>query len=50
MEQEFYMTIPYLVEDSTQLVWNVSIEFDTWNNIENCSILEENGVNIKPYK
>ena len=30
MEQEFYMTRPYWVEESTQSVWNVCIKFDTW--------------------
>ena len=30
-----------LVEDSTQSVLNVSIKFDTWKNIENCTVIEE---------
>ena len=37
----FYMTKLYWVEDSAQSVWNVSIKFDTWKNIENCTVLEE---------
>ena len=35
------MTWLYLVEDSTQSVWNVSIKFDTRKNTENCTVLEE---------
>ena len=37
----FYMTKIYWVEELTQTVWNVSIKFDTWKNIENCTVLEE---------
>ena len=40
----------YWVEDLTQSVWNVFIEFDIWNNIENCTIPEENSFKIKPCK
>ena len=50
MEQEFYMTILDLVYELTELVWNVSIKFDIWKNIENSTVLEENGVKKKPYK
>ena len=49
MEQEFYITILYWVEDSTQSVWNVCIEFDKWKNIENYTVIEENSVKRKPY-
>ena len=49
-EQEYYMTIIDLVKDSTQSVWNFCIRFDTWNNIENCTVIEKNSVKIKPYK
>ena len=38
------------VEYYTQLVSNVCIKFDTWQKIENCTVIEENGVNIKPCK
>ena len=38
------------VEDSTQSVLNVCIEFDTWKNIEKCTDIEENSVNRKPCK
>ena len=37
-------------EDSTESFWNVCIKFDTWKNIENCTVLEENSVKIKPCK
>ena len=50
MEPEFYMTILNWVEDSTQSVWNVCIKFDTWNNVENFTVLEENSVKRKPWK
>ena len=40
----------YLVDYSTQSVLNVGIKFDTWNHIENCTILEENSFEIKSYK
>ena len=29
------------VEESTQSVWNVSIKFDTWKNIENFTVLKK---------
>ena len=32
------------VEESTQSILNVCIEFDTWKNIENFTFLEENSV------
>ena len=32
------------VKDSIQSVLNVSIKFDTWNNIENCTVIEEKNV------
>ena len=35
------------VEESTESVWNDCIEFDTWNNIENCIVLEEKSVKRK---
>ena len=41
------MTRLYWVEDLTQSVWNVCIEFDTLKNIENCNVLEENDVKRK---
>ena len=41
MEQEFYMTRLYWDEEWTQSVWNVCINFDTWNNSESCNVLEE---------
>ena len=44
------MTRLYWVEYSTQAVLNVGIKFDKWKNIENCTVLEENGVKRKPYK
>ena len=50
MEKELYMTILDLVEDLTQSVWNIWINFDTWKKIENCTFLEENSVKIKPFK
>ena len=50
MEQEFCMTSLDWVEYSTQSVWNVCTKFDTWKNIENCTVLEGNSVKIKPYK
>ena len=50
MEQEFYMTRIDWVEESTQSVWYVCIEFDTWNNTENCTVLEEKSVKRKPCK
>ena len=37
----FYMNQLDWVEESTQSVWNVCIKFDTWNNIENFTVLEE---------
>ena len=37
------------IEDSTQSVWNVCINFDTQKNIENCTVLGENSVKIKPF-
>ena len=45
----FYMTQMDLFEDSTQSVWNVSIKYDTWKNIENCTVLEESSVKRKTY-
>ena len=50
MEQEFYMTWLYWAEDLTQSVWNLCIKFDTWNKIENCTVLEKNSVKIKTCK
>ena len=50
MEQEFYMTIIDLVEDSTQSVWNFWIKFDTWKNIGKFTVLEEDIDNRKPCK
>ena len=50
MEQEFYMIRPDLVEDLNQLVWNVFIKFNTWKNIENCTVIEENSVDRKTCK
>ena len=44
------MTQMDLFEDSTQSVWNVSIKYDTWKNIENCTVIEENSVKRKSYK
>ena len=46
-----YMTILYLFEDPIQSVWNVSIKFDTWNNIETVlfykkTVLRVNHINI----
>ena len=38
------MTILDWVEESTQSVWNICIKFDTWNNIENCTVIEENSL------
>ena len=38
------------VEDSTQSVWNISIKLDTLKNIENCTVIEEECVKIKPCK
>ena len=35
-----YMTRMDWVDYLTQSVLNVSIKFDTWNNIENCTVLE----------
>ena len=43
------MSQPYLVEDLTQSVLNVSIKFDTWNNIEKYTVLEEKSVKRKLY-
>ena len=40
MEQEFYMTILYLVDYSTQSIWNVCIKFDTWKEHWKLSVLE----------
>ena len=31
-------------------IYSISIKFDTWNNIENCTVLEENSVKRKPYQ
>ena len=50
VEQEFYMTRLDWVEDSTQSVWNICNKFETWNSIENCTVLEENMVKRKPCK
>ena len=50
VEQELYMTILYWVEDLNQPIWNICIKFDTWNNIENCTFMEEKSVKRKPYK
>ena len=50
MEQDFYMNRLDWVEDLTQSVWNVCIKFDTWKNIENYTVLEENCVKRKPCK
>ena len=44
------MTRLDLVEDFTQSVWNFFIKFDTLNNIENCTVPEENSVKRKPRK
>ena len=33
IKQEFYMTRLYWVKESTQLVWNICIKFDTLKNI-----------------
>ena len=44
------MTWLDLVEESTQSVWNVCINFDTWNNIENCTVLEKNSAKRKQCK
>ena len=41
------MTILDWDEDLTQSVWNVCIKFDTWKNIENCTVLEGNSVKRK---
>ena len=49
-EQDFYMTRLDWFEDLTQSVWNFCIEVDTWNNIESCTFIEENGVKRKPCK
>ena len=49
-EQEFYMNRLDSVEEYTQSIWNVCIKFDTQNNIENCTVIEENSVKRKPYK
>ena len=43
------MTQMDLFEDSTQSVWNVSIKYDTWKNIENCTVIEESSVKRKTY-
>ena len=50
MKQDFYVTRLDLVEDSAQSVWNVGIKFDTWKNIENCTVIEQNSVKRKPLK
>ena len=41
VEQSFFRTRLDWFEDSTQSVWNVCINFDTWKNIEKCTVLEE---------
>ena len=38
------------VEDSNESVLNVSTKFDTWNNIENSTVLEGNSVERKTCK
>ena len=38
------------VDYSTQSVWNVGNKFDTWNDIENFTVLEEKRFKIKRYK
>ena len=40
MEQEFYIPRLDLVEESTQSVWNVCIEFDTWKKIGTFTVIE----------
>ena len=52
LEQEFYITRLDWVEKQNQSVWKFCIKFDTWNNIENCTVVEgkvlrENHVNIE---
>ena len=41
MEKEFYMTRLFWVEDSTQSVWNICINFDTRKNYWKLSVIEE---------
>ena len=50
MEKYLYMNRLDWVVDSTQSVWNVCIKFDKWKNIENCTVLEQKSLNIKPCK
>ena len=38
MEKDFYITLLNWFEVLTQSVWNVWIKFDTWNNIEICTV------------
>ena len=44
MEQEFLRTILDWVEDLTQSIWNVCINFDRWKEHWKLSVLEETNV------
>ena len=44
------MTRLDLVEGLNQSVWNVYIKFNTWEKIENYTVLELNSVKIKTCK
>ena len=35
------MTRLDLVEYLTQSIWNVCVKFETWKNIETCTVVEE---------